>query len=244
MGYKNKKRRRGKKKGGDGGGKGGEGDRRKDGRGDNQKANLAWRAVVGKNANFEAYYKAQNIVPESEWDAFMSALKDPLPSAFRVNGASIFAEKIKTELAGKFRFDREVHVREGVSRDVSPQQLPWYPHGLGWKLGCSKNELRKVKDPEVKAMHKWIVAQTDLGNLSRQEEVSMIPPLLLDVQAEDNVFDMCAAPGSKTAQLVDAMRAETNRNGGDMGKQGVVVANDVEVDRAYLLSHQMKRLGR
>ena len=135
----------------------------------------------------------------------MSSLKDPLPSAFRVNGASIFAEKMKKELASKYSFGREVTIREGVSRDVSPMQLPWYPDGLGWKLGCAKNELRKVKDPEVKAMHKWIVAQTDVGNLSRQEEVSMIPPLLLNVQAEDNVFDMCAAPGSKTAQLVEAM---------------------------------------
>ena len=37
---------------------------------------------------------------------------------------------------------------------------------------------------------------TDAGLISRQELVSMIPPLLLDVQSTDIVFDMCAAPGN------------------------------------------------
>lgn len=47
-----------------------------------------------------------------------------------------------------------------------------------------------------------------LGNISRQETVSMIPPLVLDVKPEHKVLDMCAAPGSKTAQLIEAIHTE------------------------------------
>lgn len=30
----------------------------------------------------------------------------------------------------------------------------------------------------------------------------MIPPLFLDVQPDDIILDMCAAPGSKTSQIL------------------------------------------
>ena len=36
----------------------------------------------------------------------------------------------------------------------------------------------------------------------------MIPPLLLDAQPHHYVLDMCAAPGSKTAQLLEALHRE------------------------------------
>ena len=44
------------------------------------------RAIEMENSNFEKYYKAQGIVPESEWGAFMEALRRPLPSTFRIAG--------------------------------------------------------------------------------------------------------------------------------------------------------------
>ena len=31
----------------------------------------------------------------------------------------------------------------------------------------------------------------------------MMPPLLLDIQPEDIVLDVCAAPGSKTSQMME-----------------------------------------
>ena len=36
----------------------------------------------------------------------------------------------------------------------------------------------------------------------------MIPPLVLDVKPHHKVLDMCAAPGSKTAQLIEALHAQ------------------------------------
>ena len=44
------------------------------------------------NERFEKYYKAQNILPESEWDEFMEALRNPLPTTFRVAGSRQYAD--------------------------------------------------------------------------------------------------------------------------------------------------------
>lgn len=38
----------------------------------------------------------------------------------------------------------------------------------------------------------------------------MIPPLVLDVKSHHKVLDMCAAPGSKTVQILEALHADEN----------------------------------
>merc|ERR1719228_1740157 len=48
---------------------------------------------------------------------------------------------------------------------------------------------------------------------------------------------MCAAPGSKTAQLIEAIHAVE-----DVVPKGLVVANDSDNSRCYMLTHQAKRL--
>jgi tRNA (cytosine34-C5)-methyltransferase len=67
----------------------------------------------------------------------------------------------------------------------------------------------------------------------------MIPPLLLDVRSHHAVLDLCAAPGSKTAQIVELMHADA---GNSKLPTGVVIANDREQKRCYLLIHQLQRL--
>ena len=37
----------------------------------------------------------------------------------------------------------------------------------------------------------------------------MIPPILLDVKADHAILDMCAAPGSKTSQLLELIQANS-----------------------------------
>lgn len=49
---------------------------------------------------------------------------------------------------------------------------------------------------------------------------------------------MCAAPGSKTAQLLEFLHAKE-----DTIPSGYVVANDIDNKRCYMLVHQAKRLN-
>lgn len=66
----------------------------------------------------------------------------------------------------------------------------------------------------------------------------MLPPLLLDPQPSDMIFDMCAAPGSKTGQLLEIMIKKAENPG---KVTGCVVANDINTERAYMLTHQLQR---
>ena len=72
----------------------------------------------------------------------------------------------------------------------------------------------------------------------------MVPPLFLDVLPHHVVLDMCAAPGSKTSQLLEALHAPVS--GGEAAPAhglptGCVVANDADLARCNMLTHQLKR---
>ena len=79
--------------------------------------------------------------------------------------------------------------------------VPWYPDELAWWMTAPKNVVRKF--PPFAAFQKFLVSETSVGNISRQEVVSMIPPLLMDLRPGMTCLDMCAAPGSKAAQLLE-----------------------------------------
>ncbi|MDX1744694.1 MAG: RsmB/NOP family class I SAM-dependent RNA methyltransferase [Halobacteriales archaeon] len=71
-----------------------------------------------------------------------------------------------------------------------------------------------------------------LGWLHGQEEVSAVPPVVLDPDPGDRVWDACAAPGSKTTQLAAIQ--------GDAGR---IVANDANLGRLSALRTNTERLG-
>ncbi|THH31848.1 hypothetical protein EUX98_g2353 [Antrodiella citrinella] len=203
----------------------------------------AWRSdVVEKsdmhNERFEKYYKAQGILADDEWESFMYHLREPLPTTFRVAGsrqtARLLNEMIKDthvpHLAGV------VFEGEAVS---PPKQIDWYPDGLAWVFNVSKKVLRK--SPEFKKFHNFLVFETEVGNISRQEAVSMLPPLFLGVEPHHRVMDMCAAPGSKTAQLLEALHAQDTATASSI-PSGLLIANDSDHKRTHLLIHQSARL--
>ena len=68
----------------------------------------------------------------------------------------------------------------------------------------------------------------------------MIPPLALNVEPHHKCLDMCAAPGSKTSQLLEIVSRSLDR---PETEHGLVVANDADTDRAYMLVHQCRRVN-
>ncbi|KAJ3218960.1 tRNA (cytosine(34)-C(5))-methyltransferase [Dinochytrium kinnereticum] len=116
-----------------------------------------------------------------------------------------------------------------------PSPLPWYPNQLGWQFDAPRAALRN--NPDIAKFHSFLMAETEAGNISRQEAVSMIPPLLLNVEPHHYVLDMCAAPGSKTAQIVEAL----HKNEAIL-PEGLVIANDADYKRSQMLVHQTSRL--
>lgn len=71
-----------------------------------------------------------------------------------------------------------------------------------------------------------------LGKYYMQESSSGIPPLVLDPKPGERVLDMCAAPGSKTTQIVAMMQ-----------NKGELLANDVRQRRTRSLLSNLYRLG-
>lgn len=125
----------------------------------------------------------------------------------------------------------------GDEETLKPKALCWYPGELAWQLELSRKDIRRSE--KLFKLHNFLIAETKSGNISRQEAVSMIPPIVLDVQSHHKVLDMCAAPGSKTAQIIESLHGD----GSGKIPKGFVIANDVDNKRCYMLVHQAKRLN-
>jgi multisite-specific tRNA:(cytosine-C5)-methyltransferase len=94
------------------------------------------------NALFELYYKSQAIVPEHEWDAFLDALREPLPTTFRVAGSRqlrFFRSSFQPQMLKRHRVARALNdvVRDTYIPNLTdlvfegeaippPRQIPWH----------------------------------------------------------------------------------------------------------------------
>ncbi|KAE8748043.1 hypothetical protein FOCC_FOCC005238 [Frankliniella occidentalis] len=206
---------------------------------DPAKARMNYVDTVRESEGFSTYYKKQNVCPENEWEQMMATLKETLPTSFRITGSKMEASAMLDVIEGQF-FKELLPTGVDTGTDIKPpKQLPWYPDRLAWQLDISRKDIRRSE--EYYRLHNFLIAETSTGNISRQEAVSMIPPLVLDVKPHHKVLDMCAAPGSKTAQLIEMLHAD--QQPGDPPPEGFVIANDMDNMRCYMLVHQLKRLS-
>ncbi|MCJ8749575.1 hypothetical protein PDJAM_G00178030 [Pangasius djambal] len=214
----------------------------KDGRpeGKRSRDDAGWGAgyaeIIKENKLFEQYYRELKIVPEGEFEEFMEAMREPLPATIRITGYKSHAKEILHTL--KEKYFKEIQDLEIDGQKIeAPKALSWYPDELAWHTNMSRKILRK--SPLLEKFHQFLVNETESGNISRQEAVSMIPPLLLKIEPHHKILDMCAAPGSKTAQLIEMLHSDMDVP----FPEGFVIANDVDNKRCYLLVHQAKRLN-
>ena len=126
---------------------------------------------------------------------------------------------------------------EESEQDLFLEPIPWYPDELAWNSNLSRRFIRR--SVVLQKLHRFLVEDSECGAITRQEAVSMIPPLMLRIQPDHVVLDLCAAPGSKTAQIIEMMHAWDISN----VPTGTVVANDADHKRCYMLTHQAKRLN-
>lgn len=208
--------------------------------GDRTRDNAGWGAgyseIVKENKLFEQYYKELKIVPEGEFEEFMDAMREPLPATIRITGYKSHAKEILHTLKEKYFKDIQDLEVDGQKVEA-PQPLSWYPDELAWHTNLSRKILRK--SPLLEKFHQFLVSETESGNISRQEAVSMIPPVLLKIEPHHKILDMCAAPGSKTSQLIEMLHSDMDIP----FPEGFVIANDSDNKRCYLLVHQAKRLN-
>ncbi|MCD7471915.1 hypothetical protein HAX54_012711 [Datura stramonium] len=202
-----------------------------------QRSKSHWEPFATQNLAFDEYYKEQGIVPTEEWDTFVGFLRTPLPAAFRINSSSQCYMDIRAKLENDFMKSLQAEGVDG-SEIEGIKPLPWYPENLAWQSNFSRNQLRK--NQILERFHEFLKLQNEIGNITRQEAVSMVPPLFLDVRPDHFALDMCAAPGSKTFQLLEMIHhlAEPGTL-----PSGMVLANDVDVQRCNLLIHQTKRMS-
>ncbi|WP_456486829.1 NOL1/NOP2/sun family putative RNA methylase [Candidatus Alkanophaga liquidiphilum] len=100
-------------------------------------------------------------------------------------------------------------------KGIEFQEFSWYAHGL-----------------RIKASIKALAYDYLVGNIHGQEEVSMIPPVVLEPKAGELVLDLCAAPGNKTTQISQIMQ-----------NRGFIVANDKSSGKVPALRWNCERLG-
>ncbi len=113
------------------------------------------------------------------------------------------------------KIERAALLERFEEEGVGFQTFSWYP--LGLKL-------------EVESPGKLL--ENLLGYIHIQEELSMVPPLVLDPRPGEQVLDLCASPGSKTCQISQMMK-----------NSGRVIANEPSLARVAPLRSNCERLG-
>ena len=149
----------------------------------------------------------------------MEWLKKNLPASFRISASRVESQDLLKILQTEYFAGLSSHHAAG--EDVAiPKVLPLYPVSLAYQLSLIRREIRRQE--VYFKLHNFLVGETESGAISRQETVSMLPRLVLGVKPHHNLLDMCADPGSKTAQMIEDLH-----KGEELDlPTGLVVAND------------------
>lgn len=98
------------------------------------------------------------------------------------------------------------------------ETFPWYDYAL---------IIKNVNLSDIQKLDIYLNGSIYVQSLS-----SMIPPLIMDLNNNDLVLDITAAPGSKTTQIATLMH-----------NQGKIIANDISRTRIYRLKANLENQG-
>lgn len=143
------------------------------------------------------------VVPQEKLASVLEALSQNRVLSFRIN---------------TLKADTKDVVKSLENNDFHPQRISWYADAF------------IIEDDKKEALLHTNFYKD--GSIYLQSLSSMIPSLILDVEEEQSILDLCAAPGSKTAHIAALMR-----------NTGSIIANDNSRKRLYKLETNLVHLG-
>lgn len=159
---------------------------------------------MGTQSDLSVFERYRSLI--DDWGAFCEALCRPLPVCVWANNLRLTGSELASHM---------------TATGLEARPLAWWPEAF--RLPDFGAETRTGPG----ARFEYIA-----GLYHVQEEVSLLPPRLLDPQPGERILDLCAAPGGKTAQMAVAM-----------ANRGTVVANDRDFGRLTTLRSTLDRLG-
>lgn len=154
-----------------------------------------------------------------------------LPEKFKERMRAYLSEKEYEEFISSFDTDERyqaLRINELKSDVLSAKEMLSY---LGNNVPWEKTAFYYNEDPAnmvTPGKHPYHEA----GLYYIQEPSAMSPVCFLDPKPGDKVLDLCAAPGGKTTQIASKMKG-----------QGILITNEINRDRARILSLNVERMG-
>jgi len=222
-----------------------------------RESNLQWRLrdrKVGSgtdpNPRHSLYYRAQ--IPEladcSEWMRFQMFLCNSLNVTFRLGWMcpSIVKDALTRKMAAEFRLmaGKFIEVDGRVLQGDMVKSIVWLEDCTArggikyvWQLSVDSRTLSN--HTSLEGLSTFLRNEVLLGHVIRQELVSMVPAAFLKVSSHHTILDVCAAPGSKTEQLLYLLQQASISTG--TAATGMVVANDADPVRMGTLRSRYER---
>ena len=154
----------------------------------------------------------------------------------------LFLERMKSLLGSEKELERYLEMlKVPILRTIrcntlkiSPSELKIKLENKGWKINQPFHEFQEIMivESELAPGELGRALEHMLGYYYIQEMASMLPVLVLNPKPSETVLDLCAAPGSKTTQI--AARMENS---------GLLIANEVKMDRLKILATNIERCG-
>lgn len=224
----------------------------------NKKTKQYWNDIIYCHPRMEVYYALQGIhssrkygnnfqychtfdEKEEERQKWLKSLQSNLPASFRFRRdidpylRNMLEDQLSEYMGHEFDVTETQDGKTTTTRMAPVKSITYIPHA--YQLSMDRRTIRR--SPSLEKFHNWLKEQVGAGFITRQETVSMIPPVVLSPEQHHAVIDLCASPGSKTSQILEL----TGKISSGTEPKGFVVANDSDMKRAYMLVHQLKRLN-
>ena len=111
--------------------------------------------------------------------------------------------------------------------NIGAKKIEWFrdTQGSAWTLPFERGKAEGEVKSIISSLHRT-------GRITRQEAVSMIPTIALEIKPGEIVLDMCSSPGSKTTQIAENLQ-----------NRGLVIANEIANNRINTLVSNIQRHG-